>query len=243
MKIRIRYALIIHFTMLAALFLGACQAIGGQNMMATLEASNNAYMAEATGFALTADVRSTEIAATVQAVSARANQINTVNQHLLATVIAGTTPTAPVAVGVADVSSVAMPGDDMSALVAPAAPGEPLAGGTTFLQIATTASVRASDGCPDFFQSEFALDSQRIYITALAVNLRAGTTISAEWSFNGSIVVTNSPWSVPQDYASICVWFYISPSDVSFSAGSWSARLLANGTPIEPAAAFSIVGQ
>ncbi len=232
------------FACLLMLLASACQAVGGQNPAATLEANNNVFLAEATNLAMTANANGTQVMATAQVIQTQVMQVNTVNQHLLATVIAGSSPTPRVVVGNADPSSSnSMPtgGGQIGDVPVQSSDGSTV--GAQFTQIGTASSVRNSDGCADGLQNQFSSDASQIYITAQAFNLPAGTMMSAEWSSNGTVLVTNSPWTVDQNYDDICVWFFISQEDTPFTPGEWSARLLANNVPIEPAASFTIVGQ
>jgi hypothetical protein len=225
-------------------FLGAsCQALGGSNPSATLEANNNAFIASATALEITANADSTQLMATAQPLQTQIAQVNTVNQHLLATVIAGTSPTPRVIVGDADPSADETLTENIGQInqtQTGTTGGD--ASGTQFAQIATASSIQESNGCASQLQNEFSIDTSRIYLTAYATNLVAGTLIVTEWDFNGTAVVTTS-WTVDQNYSDLCIWFFISPEDITFSPGNWAARLIVNEAPIEPAASFTIVGQ
>jgi hypothetical protein len=224
--------------------ISACQALGVQNPVATLEANNVAYIAEATSLAMTAVVWGTQVMATTEAIQTQVMQVNTINQHLLATVVSDTSPTPPLIVGAADPStSGSMMMEEVPVGTTPVPSTVGGIEGTQFTQIGTAGGVRQSDGCANALQSQFAVDTSRIYITARAFNLRTGTAMSASWSIGGTVVVTNSPWNVDRDYDDICVWFYISQEDTPFTPGDWSVSLLANNQPIEPAISFTIVGQ
>jgi hypothetical protein len=225
--------------LIALTVLGACQT---QEIQTTLEAGRTAYAVEAAAITVTTEARGTNVAATAQMAQTQVMQINSVNQYLLATVIAGNTPTLPVVPVVVDSSSSSMDtmGEATSVPSASGSTGD--LQGMQFTEIGTSAEVRDSDGCPDAFQTQFSSSAARIYVTSRILNLRGGTALSAEWSLEGTVVVTNTPWTAPQDESSICVWFYIDPATVTFTPGNWSVRLLANNTPIEPAANFTIAG-
>lgn len=227
-------------------FLGAsCQALGGSNPSATLEANTNSFIASATALEITASANSTQLMATAQPLQTQIGQINTVNQHLLATVIAGTSPTPRVIVGSADPSGNGTTTTNNVGQTDQTQTGTTGGGdgsATQFAQVATAFSIQESNGCASQLQSEFSIDTSRIYLTAYATNLVAGTLIIAEWDFNGTAVV-NTSWTVDQNYADLCIWFFISPEDITFSPGNWAARLVVNTVAIEPAASFTIVGQ
>jgi len=157
--------------------------------------------------------------------------------------MAGSSPTPRVVVGNADASTTGMVSETGAVTDGSVQPVVDGGGVAQFSQISTSASVRQSDGCADGIQNQFSLDTNRIYITAVATNLSAGTVMSAEWILNGTVMVTNSSWTVDQNYPSICIWFFITQDDTVFTPGDWSARLLVNNVPVEPASAFTIVGQ
>jgi hypothetical protein len=221
----------------------ACQALGGSNPSATLEANTGAFIASATALEIAANGNATQVMATTQPIQTQIAQVNAVNQHLLATVIAGTSPTPRVIVGDANPSGGGTMTDNMGQTEqTQTGTSGGATTGTQFTQIATAFSIRESDGCASQLQSEFSIDTSRIYLTAYAINLVAGTQIDADWRFNGTSMVTTS-WTVDQNYVDLCVWFFISPEDTTFSPGNWAAQLIVNAVPVEPAASFTIVGQ
>lgn len=211
-----------HMLVLSTLLAG-CQVFRGADVAATMQAQNVAYVVEATAIAQTQQAEAAQVLVTALAAETYIAQQEGINQVLVATVRAGDPPT--IARSVGDAAGAA---------------GTPATGETRFVEIQTASSVRESDGCADGIQTQFPQNAQRIYVTARAFNIRAGTRLDVEWRYAGNLVWQEN-WSVPVDSDNFCLWFYIDPSVVTFSPGNWSARLFANGISIEPAATFSIL--
>jgi hypothetical protein len=102
------------------------------------------------------------------------------------------------------------------------------------------ASVRESDSCADALQTQFPGDTQEIYATARALNIRAGTQLSVEWRYEGELVWQEN-WTVPVDSDSFCLWFNLDPLVVALLPGNWSVSLYADGMSIGPPVPFSIL--
>ena len=97
-----------------------------------------------------------------------------------------------------------------------------------FTQVGTASSVRDSDGCAVSLEYSFPANIQRIYITTRALNVKAGTLMHVEWDYQGQSTHTED-WTVPNDDADFCTWFYIEPTGAQFASGDWSVSLTANG--------------
>jgi hypothetical protein len=143
-------------------------------------------------------------------------------EALVATVRAGDPPTVARSVG-----------------SAPGAIGTPAPGQTLFLDVGTTGSINPSDGCSGPPQNQFPADVQDIYVTARALNIRAGTRLDVEWRYEGQIVWQEN-WTVPIDSDSFCLWFNLDPSVAALLAGNWSASLYADGLGVGTPAPFFI---
>lgn len=210
--------------------LTACQVFRGVDTQATLQVENRAYATEVLALEQTAQVRRAAIDITAQAAATQVAVVDIVNRQLLATVRAGETRVPSIQ---SDVVANATPG---------VASEQPTSVGTQtqFVDIGTAATVRESDGCAAGLQTQFSPDTQRIYVTARALNIKQGTEMSVEWLYNGQKIAEDR-FSVSRDDDDFCLWFYIDAADVTFSPGEWSVRLLANGTPIDPATSFRIL--
>lgn len=201
--------------------LSACQVLTPPDTEATLQAEGRGYIATATAVRELARIQQTRVMATAEAAATRVMEMQRVNQQLLATVRAGD-PLEPLRVDNPAVTEALM--DDTSA---------------QFIGTGTASAVRESDGCVDTPQTAFMSDTLRIYATLHAYNVRAGTRMEAAWSFEGGEVLRDS-WTVPQDEADICIWFFIDPTLVEFRPGNWSVQLYADGVPAGEAMPFQI---
>lgn len=218
--------------------LAACGAFTVENVPATLEVEMTAYATEAVALNEAILIEQTQVAATVVAAQTEVQALDVRNAVVLATVRAGTRPTqdvAPVIIqsmddGVAEMDM--MMQDEMMEENADSA------GRMQFTEVTTAGSVRQTDGCPSSPQTLFNADAERIYMTTRSINLRTGTELSVDWFYDNELVFQQS-WTAPRDARSLCIWLYIEPQDVPFSAGEWRATLYADGNAID-SSTFSI---
>ena len=205
------------------LWLSACQAFTRPDTPATLRAENAGYIMEATSIAQTAQAENLNLQLTAAAAEATLTLMDNIKQQLMATARAAIPPT-PLIVG---------SGGSVSDVVGPDS--------LQFIDVVTASSVRDSDGCAADAQSQFSSDAQRIYVTARALNILAGTLLGVEWQYEGAVVHKEN-FVVPIDDDDYCLWFNIDPATVTFSPGGWVVRLYANDSPINPEVAFTITG-
>lgn len=230
---------------IAALLIGACSALSGDNPAATLQAEREGYVVEATSIAQAAQVQATQVLETAVAAQTYVAQMEGRNQQLLATLYVVLPPTQQIV----NSSGVVTPG-----LLATQSPGgfvpdvTQSAGSDTnstggsgaaslgdmqFTQVGTASSVRDSDGCAVSLENTFPANIQRIYITTRGLNVKQGTQMHVEWDYEGQSTHTED-WTVPNDDNDFCLWFYIEPTADQFASGSWSVSLSANGVPVDP---------
>ncbi|MCS6834565.1 MAG: hypothetical protein NZ750_00920 [Anaerolineae bacterium] len=108
-----------------------------------------------------------------------------------------------------------------------------------FMQIGMAGYVNPSDDCFETHQQYYTQANTRIiYMTALAINLKAGTNFTVNWLYNRQRVFQSS-WTAPRDELRRCIAIPMRSSDVTFQAGSWTAELLVNGRA-EASASFEI---
>lgn len=207
--------------------------------------SREQFAREGTAIAQAAQIQATAVAETAVAAGTYVAERESINSQLVQTLRAVVPPTQQIV----SQSGLVTPG--MNATVSPMemAALTPAAGalmaenatiGTQFVDVATALSVRDNDGCAAAPVSSFPAGVTRIYATARALNIRAGTRMSADWLYNGTLVYQSSAWTVSVDDDDFCLWFYVEPDDFAFSAGSWSVQLYANGVAIQPPAVFTI---
>jgi len=199
--------------------LNACQAFTRPDTPATLRAQNAGYILEATAIAETAQAEGTRVQGTAIAASTVIARMDNINLQLRATARAIIPPTPLIAGG--------------------GFAGTPSGDSTQFVEIGTATSVRDSDGCASGLQSQFPPDVQRIYVTARALNIRAGTLMGVEWRYQDQVAYQEN-FVVPVDDDNYCLWFNIDPIAIAFSPGNWEVRLYANEVPIEPEVNFTI---
>jgi hypothetical protein len=63
--------------------------------------------------------------------------------------------------------------------------------------------------------------------------------MNVEWLHEGQIVYTDS-WVVAPTGGDFCVWYFITPEDVTFAPGNWTVRLLADGAQVGSTVPFTI---
>jgi hypothetical protein len=214
------------------------------------------FQRESTAIAQAMVVQATEVAGTAVAAQAYVAQQESINIQLAATlrvVVPATQQvvdmSGPVTPGmVATLSPLTTPGaisatQSAGSVILPAAspsPGADTGTGTQFTEIAVSLNVREDDGCVDGPTTSIPAGSTRIYATARAFNIRAGTLMGADWLREGQVVYQSSTWTVESDDDDFCLWFYIEPADVEFTPGAWAVRLYADGQALEPLASFTI---
>jgi hypothetical protein len=208
---------------LLLLGLSACQAFTRPDIPATLRAENANYVLEATSIFETAQAENSRVEVTAVAAVATIASISNINQQLMATARAVIPPT-PLIAGAGLTQST------MSTSIG--------VDGTQFVEVGTTSTVNDSDGCAIGLQSEFSLGAGFIYVTARALNIRAGTLMGVEWWYEGAIAHKEN-FVVPVDDDNYCIWFNLEP----FSPGSWRVRLYQNETQIEPEVPFIVLGE
>lgn len=192
------------------------------------EANISAYSTEAAQIRNDMTINRTELAATVVSAGTQASDFERYNQSLRQTAIVVVPPTNEARI-VANQADGPLPIEvyDLSD------------GQMRFVQIGPAGQVDAN-ACFVSKQQFFSSDISSIYMTAVALNLRAGTTVRADWQFGGELVFSNS-WVAPQTEPYRCISLAMSPSDTEFMTGNWSVTLSINGEPTEPRA-FTITG-
>lgn len=225
------------------LALAACSAFGGAETSATLQAEMTEFVETSTAVVIAYQSRATEVMATAEAASTYVFNMEGINQQLAATLRAAIPPTQQIIERSGPVTPGfnAEPGQ-ISALIATPLPGQDSleTNVNQFVDIATAARVRASDGCADGTTTRFSVNSDRVYITARMLNARAGASVYALWTYEGTPIYTSDSYTIPRDDPDFCIWFYVDQFDVDFIRGNWSARFFLDGAPIDPVANYII---
>jgi hypothetical protein len=188
-----------------------------------------ALSTQAVNLQVTSQADRSAILATVAAADIQAQQQQTYNNLLLATVRAGEVPTPSERLALTA-------GGAMSAEMLNTTSGE-----FALQQIGTAGFVRPEDDCFQTHQQYFdRMTTNTIYMTGVAVNVVQGTALRVDWIYDNQIVYTSS-WSAPSDAEVRCFAIPMNASEVVFNEGAWTARLFLNGVPFE-SKAFEIVG-
>ncbi|MCB9454689.1 MAG: hypothetical protein H6671_01740 [Anaerolineaceae bacterium] len=206
-----------------ALLLSACQVFSTSNPQAELQVEIADYVQDATQVSGTINANEGRIRATAEAASTQIAAVDRANTRLLATVRAGETPVPAVQA----VSGLAQGGAELT-------PGQ-----RYFVRTGVSMRVRDADGCVENPIVVFPEGVQRIYATIIAYNIQANTPMAAEWSYEGTVVVTQN-YNVPRTADQICLWFYIDPTDAPLNTGQWAVQLYADGFRLETPMNFTI---
>jgi hypothetical protein len=171
----------------------------------------------------------TAIAVTIVASAAQADEFESYNRVLQQTIVAGQPPTptfVPITVNAQGPLPIAM--FDLSD------------GQMRFVQVGTAGQID-TDRCFVAHQTFFRDgDVNIIYITGLALNLRAGTVVRADWRYGDQIVYSNA-WTAPQSVDGQCFALEMRPSNAPFLPGNWTVNLFINGD-VSNTASFTIIG-
>lgn len=185
------------------------------------EADIQAYGTEAANLRSGMVVESTTIVQTVAASEAQANNYSQYNGLLRSTTIALFPPTTESRIVANDIDGPLPPEVyDLSS------------GEMRFVQIGPAGDVD-DNGCFRAKQQFFRPSNGVIYMTAVALNLRAGTSVRADWQYGSELVYSNS-WVAPQSEQYRCIAIALRPSDAEFALGNWSVTLSIDGNPTEP---------
>lgn len=214
--------------------LSACQVLGGTDAEATLRAENAQFQSEAQSIVATAQIERTAASVTSAAAEATVAYLTGVNNQLNATLGALATPTTAIVAGPPQGPQSAIGGGED-------AMEEAMVDGQQFFVIGVSTSVNDSDGCPGTTLSAVPASAQRIYATMRGLNVRGGTSLGVEFYRDGTLVYSDTNWSVPQDAVEICLWYFISPTDTPFTPGNWSVNLYAEGVLVGAAVPFTLI--
>lgn len=213
--------------------LAACSAFDRTDAVGTLDANSVIYDTQVAQIALDSEINQTQVIQTVVAAETDIASQGRINQQLLQTVSAGSTPTIAIVRSNAPQTNLGQSGDTQ-----PQGTAVPFnSDQQSFVVTGTSTDIDSADGCILNPRTTFDTSEDQVYVTARASNLAQGTLMSVEWSRDGSMVWQDT-WNVDANYPVICVWFYLLPSYVPFTAGSWSAQIFANNTPIGDAVQF-----
>jgi hypothetical protein len=215
---------------LTIILLTACQSLAADDASSNLAIELEAYGTQVVSLRDQMQVDRTAIAATIEVGGTQIAAFTDYNGLLRATLQAGIPSTAtldpanfnsqgPMSLNTFDLSS----------------------GEMRFVQVGTAGLITPNDRCfvshQNFFDN---MNTSVIYMTALALNLRAGTAVRVDWQYGGEVVYSNG-WTAPQSLDGKCVAIELRPDNVPFAPGNWTATMYIDGEAIDPAP-FTIVG-
>jgi hypothetical protein len=225
---------------LVLLCMTGCGALNSTDTRGTLAAEATAFVDESTQIALSINQRATQVAATAAIARTDAAFIDGVNVQLAATMRAAIPPTQQIIANSGPITPGMMATLDTPRTADPNVPTADPAAVNQLTQVGVALAVREADGCAASLQSSVSATAPRIYATTRILNAAGGTAISASWSSAGQVVYSNSAYQIPQDDDDFCLWFYIEPTDVTFSPGDWQVQFLVNNQPVGAPAAFTM---
>ncbi|GAB5489856.1 MAG: hypothetical protein Phog2KO_00710 [Phototrophicaceae bacterium] len=210
-----------YWIIVVMVLLSACGSADNAEEIIDFEADIQAYSTEAANLRNDMVISSTTIAQTVTASEAQVNTYTRYNSLLLSTTVAIFPPADEERILANDIDG------PLPAEVYDLSTGE-----MRFVQIGPAGDVD-ENGCFRAKQQFFRPSNGAVYMTAVALNLRAGTTVRADWQY-GSDLVHSSSWVAPQSEQYRCISLAMSRSDVEFGLGNWSVTLSINGEPTDP---------
>lgn len=206
----------------------ACQSVLGSDDGLMLNSTLEAYSTEAANLRNDTQVNRTEVVTTVQAAGTQAADFERYNQALRGTIVA-VIPSSNDERIIIESAGGAMPIElyDLSS------------GEMRFVQVGTASDIDVN-GCFLSKRQFFPASIGTIYMTAVALNLRAGTVVRVDWQYGDTVVYSNG-WTAPQSLDGQCVAIPFTSSNAEFTEGNWTATLYVNGEAVDPYS-FTIVG-
>jgi hypothetical protein len=230
--------------LLIILVVTGCAGLSGSSQpIVDMPAQVTAFANEMTQIPITLSAQSTQVAATVAAAETYVADRRAVNVQIVGTLRAAMPATQQIVqAGDPNLSfgTILPPEGNPVGGTGAATPPPAASGLIQFSPLQLATAVRESDACAETVVNTIESNATIMYVTTRAANMRAGTEMSAEWSYGGQVVYTWS-FTVDVDDDDFCLWFGITPQDAPFTPGDWSVRILANGAPIGAVLKFQIV--
>lgn len=222
-----RKSRVVRFYCLTAMLLSAgCQALSGNDSVATIDADLTMYAMESEAIRAAATEEQNMARETIVAASTRVAELSAVNAALGATLRANHTSTP-------ELRAVVVSAEDMGSsleddMMDDAASSAETVADTNVSNLSTAAGTERDSGCSSGAVSQFRPTAELIYVTAEVTALRAGTTFSLDWFYGDELLVDMS-WQADYSKSFECIWFYATPEYFQFAPGDYSARLYVNG--------------
>lgn len=216
MKNRTHYIQQIYFVWgLLLLLAAACQNIG-EDVPGTLTAGPEVLDTEVAEMASAGQQDQAVAAGTIAAGETQVAERYSINDQLLATIAAGSTPTVALIVGQAPLNQA-----DMT-----------MNGDRLLTQTGVSLAVNQSNGCVVDPRGSFQRDEiTTIYATAQAINATGSLDLRADWFHEGALI-TQTYWTVNPVTSPTCFWASIDRSDTDFPPGDYTVQMYLDNSPL-----------
>ena len=197
------------------MLLAACGTNNEESLM--MRETLTAYPTQSAALLQALQVERTQAVATIQSSEQQAQRFQEYNAIVLATVRANQVPTPEERVAIVE-------GGAMSLEMLNTSDGQ-----MRLMQIGMAGYIKPEDNCFETHQQYYTLSNTSvIYMTAVAVNLKAGTRFDVNWEYERQRVFQSS-WTAPQDADIRCVAVPMRAGDTALQTGNWTATLFMNG--------------
>lgn len=208
------------------LLLAGCQAFGGTDAVATIDADLTQYAFESESIRAIEAAEQVMVVETIAAAGTRIAKSSAVNAALGATVRANHTGTP--AVQAAVVSAEDMGSSLEDDMMDDEPEGAALETVMRVSNLSTAAQKDPDSGCSIGTVRQFSPGVELIYVTARVTALRSGTLFEVDWLFDGQ-TVSRTSWLADYSKSFECIWFYATPVDFPFVTGRYGATLYVDG--------------
>lgn len=247
---------LVGFTILLGIILlvAACSDGGAQQ---TLQADNDALSTQINEISTTATFQRDVLQITVEAVNLASTLVIQQNFDIKATLQAtGVSPTDMALVSPAAIISPqpTLPAAQVLSADAPAVTPEVVSGTLDITSVVPTetpgepslynmvmAEGVGDNDCALSSTTTFAGTAEKIYIVATAANIAPGMTLGAQWSSEGTQLVSQDftpDFAINQN----CIWFYADQTDFTFAPGNYTVQMTINGSNVGQPVPFTITG-
>ncbi len=239
---------------LMLVLMGACGSIVGPTAMeSTLQAQNFDLSTQLALVRSTATVEMARMLVTVEVLSTESRELNAQRDRLVATLQGRGTDVGFIQSTLPDGQGLpeGISADLLLSGLTPLPPATQLGATTLTGNITPTPPILTrlleptlsngvnSNDCASTSLTSFSADTPEIYIVARALDLKAGSVVTARWTYEGAV---RGQYDIPFDFdvSNACIWAYIDQSDFEFTPGNWTVALDVDGYNLVAALPFSI---
>lgn len=220
---------VISLCLVSLFLLAGCQAFGGADAVATIEADLTLYALESESIGAISAAEQVMVVETIAAAGTRIAKSSAVNAALGATARANHTGTP--AVQAALVSAEDMGSSLEDDMMEDELDGPALESVMRVSNLSTAAEKDPDSGCAIGTVRQFSPSGELIYVTARVTALRSGTLFEVDWQYDRQTVSRRS-WLADYSKSFECIWFYATPADFPFLPGRYGATLYVDGEPL-----------